>query len=324
MAAKTDVMAVAGWLRAHDNIAIITHLHPDGDALGSSLAMALALKALGKRAFVCCQDPVPDFLSVLPEQTLIVLPEAVPFEPECVLCVDCAAPSRFGRAACLLTAGRPVACIDHHETNTLTGCEAGLVDAKAAASGELVYALIDELGVTLTRGMAVCLYTAISTDTGSFAFSCTTGACLRVTARCVEAGIDIDELNYVLFRRRSAARTKLLGRALTGMTYELDGRAALLRLRKEDFDLCGATMADTESIVNYGINTAGVDAAVLAVEQGDSVKFSLRSRGKVNVAQLVVPLGGGGHDRASGLTLENVPFDEAVARVMDALAEAMA
>lgn len=323
MTTATDAARVADWLKTHNRIALITHLHPDGDALGASLALALALKAVGKTAFVCCQDPVPEFLAVLPAQELLFMPEAVPFEPEAVCCVDCASPSRFGRAAALIQPGRPLACVDHHETNSLD-CDAALVDAKAAASGELVCALIDCLGVPLIGDMAVCLYVAISTDTGNFAFSCTTPACLRVMARCLELGLNIDDLNYELFRKRSMARTRLLGRALTGMQFLEGGRIALQCLRAEDFAACNAAMADTESIVNYGINTAGVDAAILAVEQGDSVKFSLRSRGKVNVAQLLLPLGGGGHDRAAGLTLTGMAFDNAVALVLSEAKKALA
>lgn len=319
----TDVSVLTGWLRDYDRIAIITHLHPDGDALGSSLAMALALKALGKTVYVCDQDPVPAFLSRLPAQDMLFLPETVPFQPEAVLCVDCAAPSRFGRAASLLESGCPVACVDHHETNSLT-CEAMLIDSHAAASGELICALIDELGIALTYEMALCLYIAISTDTGNFAFSCTTPACLNVVARCVEQGIDIDDMNYELFRKRSMARTKLLGRALTGMEYLEGGKIALQRIRTEDFKACAASFADTESIVNYGINTDGTAVAILAVEQGSAVKFSLRSRGAVNVAQLLLPLGGGGHDRAAGLTLEGIPFDEAVDMVLAAAKRALA
>ncbi len=310
------------WIQAQDDIAIITHLHPDGDALGSSIALCLALKSLGKRVFVCCQDSAPDFLSMLPLQGNLYQPEALPFEPRAILCVDCAAASRFGRAAALIAPEHPLACLDHHETNDLT-CDISLIDPKAAASGELVAELIDALNIEWTADIALCLYAAISTDTGNFAFSCTTPAALRAVARCLETGLDIDSMNYELFRKRTMGRTRLLGAALTGIEYLMHGRLALIRIRRSDFDACGAVDADTESIVNYGVNTAGVEVAIMAVEQkSGAVKFSLRSRGAVNVAQTLLPLGGGGHDRAAGVTLM-LPFEEAVAQVVEAAQNAL-
>lgn len=313
---------IVRWLKQHDRLAIITHLHPDGDALGSSLALCLALRTLGRQAFVCCQDRAPDFLQLLPCEGALFVPEEIPFEPAAVLCVDCAAASRFGRAAQLIRSYLPLACIDHHETNDLT-CDAGLIDANAAAAGELAAAVIEQLGVSLTSEMALCLYVAISTDTGNFSFSCTTPQCLRVLASCLETGLDLDGMNYELFRKRSVARTRLLGRALSGIRYLNRGTIALIELKRQDFEDCGATNADTESIVNYGINTAGVDVAIMAVEQADStVKFSLRSRGKVNVAQIARPLGGGGHDRAAGITLP-LPFDQAVGQVLETVQAAL-
>ncbi len=319
---KTATADVASWLKARNDIAILTHLHPDGDALGASLALALALRALGKRAYVCCQDGAPDFLSMLPTEGALFLPEEIPFRPAAVVCVDCAAQSRFGRAAALLEPGLPLGCIDHHTTNDIPASPS-LVDAGASASGELVAGVIDALGVKLDETLALCLYVAVSTDTGNFSFDCTTPASLALTARCLETGLNLSELNYELFRRRTAPRTKLLGRALNGIEFSEGGRLALMRVRQADFAACGAVNADTEGIVNFGIDTAGVQIALLAVELEDGVKFSARSRGAVNVAAMLSPLGGGGHAKAAGLTLET-GFDEAVNTVMEAARDALA
>jgi len=312
---------MARWLAARDRIAILTHLHPDGDALGSSLALALALRALGKAACVCCQDGVPDFLGMLPAQGALFLPEDIPFEPEAAVCVDCAVRSRFGRAGALLKPGLELACIDHHLAGDVSASPA-LVDPKAAAAGELTAEVIDALGVPMDRALALCLYVAVSTDTGNFSFDSTTPACLTLAACCLEAGLDLAGLNYALFRCRSAARTRLLGRALDGVAFSEGGRLALMRVRRSDFAECGAVNADTEGIVNFGIDTAGVEVAVLAVELEDGVKFSLRSRGDIDVASLLAPLGGGGHMKAAGVTL-TLLFDEAVEAVMSAARKAL-
>lgn len=317
----TNSCDVAAWLGAHDDIAILTHLQPDGDALGSSLALLLALEACGKRAFVCCQDPCPVYLNMLPTEGRLFLPEEIPFEPRALVCVDLNDASRLGRAAALLDDSKSVLGVDHHEHPKL---QAELLwdCPEAAASGELIYQVVRALGASLTQEMALCLYAAISTDTGNFAFSCTTPACIRIVAECVQTGIDLDDLNYELFRKRSQARTKLLGRALGDLEYLEAGKIALIRLHPDDFDACGATQADTEGIVNYGINTDGVAVAVLAVDRGGSTKFSLRSRGAVNLADLLRPMGGGGHERAAGITLEG-DFDVCLERVMQAVKSAV-
>ncbi len=312
---------VAEWLKSHNDLLILTHMHPDGDALGSSLALCLMLESIGKRAAVCCQDGCPEYLDALPAREKLHLPESLPFDPKALVCVDLSVAGRLGRAAFLLDRGLPLCCVDHHEQPTLLA-DVSLVRPDAAASGEVIDAIRRELGAPLTRDMALCLYIALSTDTGNFAFSCTTPESLRIAAECVETGVDIDEMNYELFRRRSIPRTKLLGRAIAGMTFPCAGKIALMTLRADDFAACGAAMADTEGVVNFGVNAEGVLAAILAVQQGDSVKFSLRSRGAVNVAALLRPLGGGGHERAAGLTLEG-DFDVCVQRVLAAVREAV-
>ena len=321
---RTATPDIANWLKEHDRVAILTHLHPDGDALGASIALTLALRGMGKQAFACCQDGAPDFLSMLPTAGNLFPPESIPFEPKAVICVDCAVQNRFGRAAALIRPGLPLACVDHHLAGDIPASPA-LIDPKAAAAGELVGEVIEALGAPLEGDLALCLYVAVATDTGNFSFDCTTPQCLTLTARCLEAGLDLNELNYRLFRRRSAARTMLLGRALNGIEFSEGGRLALLRVRRGDFDACGAMNADTEGIVNFGIDAAGVDIALLAVELegAGGVKFSARSKGEINVAAMLAPLGGGGHAKAAGLTLE-ADFNDAVAAVMDAARRTLA
>ncbi|MBR0463975.1 MAG: DHH family phosphoesterase [Clostridia bacterium] len=310
----TTAADVAEWLRAHDSLAILTHMHPDGDALGASLALTLALEACGKRAFVCCQDPAPDFLGMLPAQGRLFLPEDMPFSPQAYLYCDCAVPSRVGRAADYIDAGLDAACIDHHE-NDAVAANPALIDPHAAAAGELVAGVIDALGVDLSYEMALCLYVAVATDTGSFAFDSTTPACLGLAARCVAKGIPLGDLHFHLFRERSAARTMLLGRALYGMRLLADGELAFLTVRRSDFEACGADAADTEGIVNFGIDAHGVKIAVLAVERPGAVKFSLRSRGEISLPEILRPIGGGGHKNAAGVTL-NRPFNESCELVL--------
>ena len=314
---RPEAVCIAGWLRARDDIAILTHMHPDGDALGSSLALSLALEKAGKRSFVLCQDPLPTFLRALPAEGRLFAPGSEPFAPGAYIYVDCAAPSRVGRVAEGLRPGVPTACVDHHVPDG-TAPEVSFIDHGAAAAGELVDEVIGALGVEWDGAIALCLFVAVATDTGGFAFDNTRPASLRLAARCLEYGVKTGELNYALFREKTAARTRLLGRALGGISYEMGGRLAFMGLRQADFEACGAGMADTEGVVNYGIDTSGVLVAVLAVEQPDgAVKFSLRGRPGADVAALARSLGGGGHVQAAGVTVK-APYDEACGRVLDA------
>lgn len=317
--AKTE--AIAQWLKANDDIAIITHIMPDGDALGSSLALMHALKTMGKRAFVCNRDEVPGYLYMLPDWETVVMPDALPYPPKAVIAIDCADEGRMGTAGSLMQGNIAKAVIDHHETNE-TEIVPALVDGEASASGVLVLDVIKELGIQITKEIALCLYVAISTDTGNFSFSNTTPEALHAVADCLKAGVDVSDLSFQLYRKKTQARTKLLGRALNGIEYLENGQIALIRLHRADFAECGAFDPDTEGVVNFGIDTAGAEVAILAVERVGSTKFSLRTRERINAAQVAASIGGGGHARAAGVTLQ-LPLEESVKEVTAAFTKAV-
>ncbi len=318
---RAKTKAIAQWLKENDDIAIITHIMPDGDALGSSLALMHALKDMGKRAFVCDRDEVPGYLRMLPGWETVVMPDALPYPPKAVIAIDCADEGRMGTAGSLMQGDLPKAVIDHHETNK-TEIVPALVDGESSASGVLVLDVIRELGAEITKEIALCLYAAISTDTGNFSFSNTTPEALQAVAECLKAGIDVSDMSYQLFRKKTQGRTKLLGRALNGIEYLEDGQIALIRLRRADFAECGAADSDTEGIVNFGIDTAGAEVAILAVERVGSTKFSLRTRERVSASQVAATMGGGGHARAAGVTLQ-LPLNEAVEQVLAAFIKAV-
>lgn len=316
---KTEM--IAQWLTEHDDIAIVTHVMPDGDALGSALALMHALKDMGKRAYVCDRDEVPPHIRMLPGWETVVTPDRTPFPPKAVIAVDCADAARMGTAGDLITPNMPVAVIDHHETNR-TEITPALLNSGASASGVLVLEVLKKLGAPLNQDIALCLYIAITTDTGNFCFNNTTPEALNAVAECLKAGVDVADLSFRLFRMKSQGRTRLLGRALNGIEYLEDGKIALIRLSLNDIRECGAVDSDTEGIVNFGIDTEGAEVAILAVERATTVKFSLRSRDYVNVAQLAAPLGGGGHAKAAGVTLQ-LPTEEAIACVVNAAKKAL-
>ena len=325
MSQRVTIEALAQWLKARDDVVVMGHVSPDGDAAGSTLAVWHALRALGKRAVVCLPGGMPLLYAWLPGAELILDTdgEALPFVPQTAFAVDVSECSRLGEAGMALfdrCSHRGV--LDHHATNAGFG-QLYMLDGKAVASGELVVDLIEAMGVKLDARMAECLFVAISTDCGNFNFSNTRPRTFRAAACCVEAGADVSRITEALYRTRSVGRTKLLGAVLSGLEISPDGTLAWARLTKKMLSDCGANREDSEGIVNYLLEMVGIRVAVLAMEREDGAKMSLRSKAPFNVARNVaVPLGGGGHDRAAGVTL-NMPFEEALQKTLAVAREAM-
>lgn len=318
----TTFKNVAGWISSHDDIAILTHISPDGDALGSALCAYWALKALGKRSCVICQDAVPEYLQLLPGWQEVVAPypaAELPFEIKCVWALDCADMRRTGTTLPLLEQFPDALCIDHHATNPGYG-QVCLIDPEAASTGEILVSLFEEMNLALSPEMAQCLYVSLSTDTGNFSFSSTTARTFECAKKCMQAGINLAAMNERLFRTRSMAKTRLLGRALDRIEYH--EAVAVIRLTKKDFAECAAALTDTENLVNYGIETQGMKVAMMAIERDASTRFSLRSKGDVDVSRVAQIFGGGGHACAAGATV-NLPMEQAIAAMLEAVGHAM-
>lgn len=328
MAKRVTIETLAEWLRQRDDYVLLGHVAPDGDAAGCCLGMCLALKAMGKRAVVCLPGGIPRMYAGLPGadevlDTERVTPEALPFAPKTAFALDVSEPERLGKAGIALFAACPdQAALDHHNTNPGFG-QVYVLDGDAAAAGELVVNLIDELDVALTRAMGECLFVAISTDCGQFNYSNTRPETFLAVARCAEADIDIAGITESLYRTRSVGRTKLLGLALAGLEVSPDGQLAWARVTEDMLRRAGAIREDKEGIVNYLQEMDGVRIAVLAEEQGSQTKFSLRASAPLNVARdVAVPLGGGGHDCAAGVTVP-LPMEEALVKVLALAREAL-
>ena len=325
MSRRVTIEALAEWLKAQDDVVLLGHVSPDGDAVGSNLAVWHALRAMGKRAVVCLPDGVPRMYIDLPGATEAVLPEApLPFAPKAALAVDVSEATRLGEAGLrLFEACENRAALDHHHTNPGFG-QLYALGGHAAAAGELVVDLIDALGVTMTREMGTCLFVAISTDCGHFSYANTRPQTFRAAARCAETGIDIASITEKLYRTRSVGRTKLLGLVLAGLMRSPDGELAWARLTDDMLREADALPEDNEGIVNYLMEMEGVRMAVLASQRGDATKFSLRCRAPLNVARdVAAPLGGGGHDLAAGITLE-LPMETALDKVLSLAREVLA
>lgn len=306
MAARITIEQLAQWLLGQDDILLIGHVFPDGDATGSCLAIMHALEKLGKRVEVRLPGGVAGMYKNLPAaDRAVVSGTDTGFAPKAALAVDVsefhrmAEPDQRAFEACAETA-----VLDHHSTNPGFG-NATCLDGEAAATGEMVVELIEKLGVEMNADMASCLYVAISTDCGQFQYPNTRPQTLEAAAKCVAAGADSEAITNRLYRTRTLGRTRLLGIVLSGLEISPDGKMAWARLTEDMLHRAGALREDNEGIVNYLLEIDSVVFAALAEQRGDKTKFSLRSVSPFDVAKHVaVPLGGGGHDRAAGVTLD--------------------
>jgi phosphoesterase RecJ-like protein len=306
----------AQLIQSSRDVFVGTHVRPDGDALGSLLAVALAVEAMGGRAARLCADPVPLQYQFLPTAELIsAQPPA--WTPQLGIVVDCDGLARVGSLEPAFAGLPHLVDIDHHGSGPPFG-EVRLLDPTAGASGEIVWDLLRSLKVQPDARIATCLYAAILTDTGRFGYGNTTSTSLRIAARLVGAGADPHQIARKIYEERSLAGSHLLGVALSRLQSELDAEVVSAALMRADFDETGAARADTEGIIDHLRAIGGPRLAVLFVEvENDRVRVSLRSDGSVDVSEIALNFGGGGHTMAAGCTVQGT-VEEARDRVLKA------
>jgi len=290
-------------IQSHRDIYLATHIRPDGDALGSMLGLALALEAGGHRVARLCTYPAPSDYRFLPGADLIF---ATPPEwpAELGIVVDSDGITRIGDLESAFTALPQLIDIDHHATGNSFG-HVQVVDPASAATAEIIYDLLREMGAELTPDIATCLYTALLTDTGRFAFSNTTERSFAITAELVRAGADPFYVAKMVYFQRSPAAVRLMGVALSRLALHLDGQVVSSILSLQDFAEVGAVHMDTEGMIDQIRTVGGPLIAVLLVEaEGGEVRVSLRSDAEPDVSQIALRFGGGGHRAAAGCTIK--------------------
>ena len=318
--ARRNPEAIARCIRDARTIAVVSHVNPDGDTLGSAAAMRLILEALGKEVTLFCDGKIPDQLSFLPGAQLFRKPtgEENPFD--LMLAVDVSDPSRMGACESLLSKSKRTAQIDHHPTNPLY-MEINSVDGTAPANCILIREQMSALNVRMTKDIAVCLYTGISTDTGNFAFSSTNAETFRIMSELMDNHLPLADLNLVLFRVKPREQVRLIGKALESLRFRGDGKIAVMTLTKTDFAACGAMAEHADTVVNYGLDTVGTEMAILSREDDDGqIKLSLRSREPYRVDDIARRFGGGGHPQASGITMKGT-MEKTLEQVLLAMEE---
>ena len=322
----TDIAAVADVLRAGERFLVTSHENPDGDALGSLLAMQLALVELGKDSVMVLAGaaPLPAEYAFLDLSAHGLLRESPADTGERILvAVDCAQETRLTDDR--LLDATTVVNIDHHHDNTRFGT-ANLVVGEASSTAEVLADVFDDLGVVLTPAIATALYAGLVTDTGRFQYSNTTPKALRLAAVLVEAGADPSKVFVEVFESTPFPKLKLLARALERATELAEGRIVVSELRREDFDAAGAEEPYSEGIIDHlrAVDGAELVALVRELPAGASSarKGSLRSHPDgVDVSAIARSFGGGGHKRAAGFSTD-LGMDEITRRIVDAFQSA--
>lgn len=300
---RDDALNVAQALAGARFVLITSHRSPDGDALGSELALWEMCRKLGKAAAVVNRDPHPASLAFLPNLGEVQVAERVPPElfekADLVVFLECPGPDRPGFPE---LASRRLANVDHHLDNPLYGT-VNFVDPEAPAVGEMLLEVADAAGVALTPTMATCLYTALVTDTGDFRYSNATPRAFAAAKRLVEAGAQPATIAEALNDHIPARVVRLQALVLSTLEFAAGGKVAVMTCTSDMLAAAGAGPEDTEDMVNIPRAIEGVKVAVFfkAFAPG-TVRVSLRSKGPLNVQKLAAAFGGGGHENAAGLT----------------------
>ena len=305
----SDVRAVAGAIRANASFLVVTHENPDGDALGSMLAMSIALRDLGKDVvmYLSGEAPTPGEYGFLDLSDLRrVLPDDL--EERVLLALDCASERRIGPDPEPVERARMVVNVDHHHDNTRFG-DLNLIIDDASSTAEIVRDVLASLEVHLSPEIAEALYVALVTDTGRFQYSNTTPKALRLAADLVEAGADVHGIFRLVYETVQFAKLKLLARALERAELYENGRLVVTYLLKEDFAEIGAEEPYSEGIIDYLRSVEGSEMVALIREpprdEGPARRISLRSsRDEVDVSAVARAAGGGGHRQAAGFSSE--------------------
>jgi len=286
-----------------DNIVLISHVNPDGDALGSSLSMYNILKNMNKKVTIVNMTEPAKYLDFLPNFDKVR--KELPKKIDLMISFDCGSFDRLGierRDYFLIN-------LDHHISNTNYG-DMNLIEPNAASTSQVVFNILEANSVKIDKDSATCIYTALVTDTGNFQYESVTSEVFRVASELVKAGANPDFISKMLYQRDRLSRLRFLAKALDTLDLYLEGQVSVVEITKELMDMTGAVKNDTEGLVNMIRAIESVEVALLLREEEEGIKISLRSKNYVDVSKIATKYGGGGHIRASGATIKDKTFSE--------------
>jgi len=315
---ETQIAALLATFRTHPRFLITSHARPDGDAIGSVLALAEILDQLGCHVEVVFADPIPTTYCTLPNLDRIhhtaSADDIDPTHDTPAILLEC---DGIARTGLLGLEGRTLINIDHHASGR-PFASVNWIDEHACAVAAMVYRIAVAANVEITPSMATCLYAAILSDTGAFTYASTTADTFALVHDLAAHGANPSRIARDIYFSNPETKIRLLGIALSNL--QCDGDLAWAWVTSEDLDRIGAIAEDCEGVVNYLISIAGVESAVFLreVPETDQFRLSIRSKGKINVAQIAEHFGGGGHRSASGCTLDG-PLEVAIERILTEL-----
>ncbi len=323
MIAAAEVEQIRNIIQTYHQFIITTHVNPDGDGLGSEVALAEYLHQLGKNVWILNSSPVPDNYRFLdPGGKIEVYSQDRHIEcltsADVLFILDISDWDRLRELGKLARSlNLKTVCIDHHPIES-PFADLDVIYPDASSTGELIYLLLQQLRARFNHRMNNAIYTAILTDTGSFRFTNTSPAAHRIAAELIESGVDPQNIYSLVYENQSIARVRLMARVLAGLQLEYEGRLAWMKITQQMLKEVGATLKDTEGLADYPRSIAGVEVALLFMELEDGrVKISFRSKGKVVINGLAHQFSGGGHAFAAGASTDG-PLDEVIERVLKA------
>lgn len=279
-------------IEASESIVLISHIDPDGDALGSSLSLYTVLKKRGKKVCVVNVSSLAHYLDFLPNFNKVK--QALPKSFDLMISFDCGSFDRLGidkKEGFLIN-------IDHHISNTLYG-DIDLIES-AASTSQVVYNLLEANNIEIDKEAAECIYTALVTDTGNFQYESVTARVFEIAKNLVECGVEPSYISQMLFERDPLSRLRFTAKALDSVELKLEGKLGFVTVTRQLLNETGAKKEDTDGIVNTVRKLATVEVAVMLREEETGIKVSFRSKTYVNVSDIAQKHGGGGHIRASG------------------------
>lgn len=320
---NVDLAGIAARMKEIDSFALCGHVNPDGDCLGSQLALAWALRSLGKSVdcLLARDDALDAGLRWLPGSEDLVPAAEYAGSPQAFVACDVPTTERLGDGAAVQARCAETFTVDHHAVETCMS-QHNYVDPDAAAAALIVWQLVKELGVVPDVRIAQCAYAGLMTDTGGFRYQNADAACFAAAAEMVAAGARPDEAAVAFFQNRSVASLRLMERMLDHAEMDLDSGMAISYVTLADFQECGAVRADSEALIDVLRSVSGVRVVAMLRENSEEVRGSLRAKDGTDVSHIARSFGGGGHVAASGFTYKG-PLDEAVAAVRAAMLAAL-
>ena len=314
---KSTLKQIATKLKEADTILLYPHVIMDGDTLGSSIALCVALRKLGKQAFILIGDDIPAYLLFL-EKGYCTYDRNVIEEPDISISVDCSDIERFFKRREKFLTGKLSICVDHHRTNNFFA-EMNYIDENAAATGEIVYNLIKEMEVEIDVEIAEAIYTAITTDTGNFQYTNTTKATHLIAAELFDIGIDLEKISVEIYQNIRHEKLKIMNEVIGTLEMLYGGKADIAWVTQKMLHKTGALMEETEGIIETLRNISGVEISAFLKENGpEEIKVGLRAKTYGDVSVIAQSFNGGGHKKAAGCTL-HCSLEEAKNQISNAI-----